>query len=167
MALSPAQQRMVLANLGIAGAVMVRLGLPLAGSAWSEAQLALCIAVQSYDSTKSAFSTWAWHKVRWHMMSWVRGERTYRRLGVLVEEAVEADSEGSEMPEPLSEQLAAALASLPPTVRAVVDLGMLGLSKEQVAEALGVSVSTVARRRKEARALLEPLRGLLEEENHG
>lgn len=164
MALSLDQQRMVLANLGIAGAVMARLGLPLAGAAWSEAQLALCEAVETYTPDRAKFSTHAWLRVRWHMLSWRRGERTYRRLGVLVEEP-DADEE-FETPEPLPARVQLALDALPGPVKAVVDLGLLGLSKEQVAEALGVSVSTIARRRKEARELLGPLRSMLEE-NHG
>lgn len=165
MALSLDQQRMVLANLGIAGAVLSRLGLPLAGSAWSEAQLALCEAVETYTADRAKFSTHAWLRVRWHMLSWRRSERTYRRLGVLCE-APEVE-EGEEPPEPLPERLRLALEALPGPVKAVIDLGLLGLSKEQVAAALGVSVSTVARRRKEARELLGPLRSLLEDENHG
>lgn len=164
MALSLQQQRMVLANLGIAGAVLTRLGMPLSGSAWSEAQLALCEAVETYTADRAKFSTHAWLRVRWHMLSWRRSERAYRRHGVLVEEP--EVEEGEDPPEPLPERLRLALDTLPGPVKAAVDLSLLGLSKEQVAAALGVSVSTIARRRKEARELLGPLRSLLEE-NHG
>ncbi len=163
MALDAARQRLVVENLGIAGAVLASLGVPLRGAPWCEAQLALCEAAERFDPALARFSTWAWLRVRWHMMTWLDGERRYRRLGVLTDEPQDVEAEPT--PEPLSSALRDALAGLPEAVREVVELGTLGLSKEQVALALGVSVSTVARRRQQARELLRPLRAGLEHDN--
>lgn len=65
------------------------------------------------------------------------------------------------------ERVRLALEGAKPMTRKVGLLAFEGLTKEEIAELLGVSVSTVARRRKEARALLEPLRQALKDENNG
>lgn len=170
MPLCPEQQRLVSSNVGIAYAVMRRLSIHGRGfaEAKSEAMVALCEAAASYTASRGAFSTWAWVKVSWHLKTWMTRQNRIRAraMGIPIEGAAEETDEG---PSPddqchagqVENLIAEFLADGSPLTRKVGVLALRGMTKEEIAEELGVSVSTVARRRKEARELISPLMEIL------
>ena len=81
------RQALVLANLGIAYAVMRALRIHKAG--WQDAEgvamLALTAAAERYDG-RCRFSTWAWLKVSWALRDHLDRESRHRGLSELDEE---------------------------------------------------------------------------------
>lgn len=71
--LDAGQQELVRQNVGIVYAVLRHLRVNGAGfeDAKAEGMVALCEAAATYATSKAAFSTWAWLKVRWRVGTWM------------------------------------------------------------------------------------------------
>lgn len=160
--LSHAQQRLVAENQGLAIRVAQSLNIrPLNQNSEgrAEAMLGLVIAAQTYDPGKGAsFSTWCWHKVRSHLLDWLRREgRQAARYDVQDEphavcgapspelEAAEAD---------LERRVLEAYQDAPAMVRDVAVMVRRGLSNREMAARLQCSESTIEDRRRQAKAIL-------------
>ena len=171
MALSQSQQDLVSSNMGIVYAVMQRLNIRGCGFAETkgEAMVALCVAAESYNPAIGAFSTWAWVKISWHLKTWMTRVNRERAIAMSLpelEEERECHLPGPDAPAEASELLGAIEESLKPCASLTRDVGLLalaGLTKAEIAAELGVSVSTVARHRKQARELLSPLKQIIAE----
>lgn len=95
------RRELAASNAGIAYAVVERFGIvggPLKDEAVSVALLALCEAANSYDGESAKFSTWAWLKVHWALVSWVVAQRARRKHTVAV--SAEPDDCAAEGPGP-------------------------------------------------------------------
>lgn len=166
MRLSEEQRALAAASQGIAYAVVERFNIrwgALKNDAVAEAMVALCLAASTYDGEKARFSTWAWAKIHWRLVDWVAARR-HQKLEPLGDEALgvpaleRTDEAASDLQVARMVSEALGDARVPADVAEVVELACRGLTKAQIALELGVSVSTVARRRKAARELLAPLR---------
>lgn len=114
-----------------------------------EAYLALCEAALRWDSSRGKFSTYAWMRVRGAVLdAWRRGVRLSLRHTALADGLLAGSGADGELER---EDLAMALALLPPRWRAVVELSFFGeFGTGEVARLLGISVSRVSQIKREA-----------------
>lgn len=166
--LSDEKRRLVHENLGIAYAVLAKFKLArqLVDDARGEAMVALCLAAGSYEPSKGAFSTWAWVKVRWHIIGWLerqKGQTVTEASGEPVDAPDEAQGpEDAAIDSDARKRILRAVAREEPRVQQTVLLALEhGATKREVAEHLGCSTSTVARLRKQARESLIPLKTIM------
>jgi RNA polymerase sigma factor (sigma-70 family) len=173
--LTPAQQTLVTDNIGIAIAVLKRMNVHAQGweEARDEAYIALCLAAQTYDPSKgTAFSGWAWRKIKWAVADWMKRENQGRRLyestlnSVVPRVEYEIPDDTTPADEAaydaqVSAAVREALATAPRRVRDVANLAIRGTTKEQTARRLNISTTSVVRRKADARTILGPLREIL------
>lgn len=170
MRLSAEQQRLVTSNTGIAYAVLAKLRIHGAGfeEARCEAMLALCLAAGSYNPDRGQFSTWAWVKIRWHLATWLTKTNQAQPMAIADAESPSPDASSPESTlgaTQVDELISEALSDGTDLTRAVARLAMAGLTKEEIARELGVSVSTAARRRRDAKDLLADIAILCRTDN--